>query len=144
MIRKNMARNNTDTSSLSRVNNIVEGTSLQGEIVSPGNFRIDGEVTGNIRIEGRLIIGAKGQVKGTVVCKDADIEGIMYGEIEVKGLLSLKATSTIQGKAVFQRLSVEEGSKLNCSCNLGQTQEKKSMNIQEPELRKTDMSAVAG
>lgn len=139
-----MARNNTEPSLNSKVNNIVEGTSLTGEIVSPGNFRIDGDVTGNVRIEGRLIIGAKGKVKGTVTCKDADIEGFFDGEMEVKGLLSLKNTSVIQGKAIFQRLSVEEGAKLSCTCNLGQSQEKKSMNIQEPQLRKTDMTAVTG
>jgi cytoskeletal protein CcmA (bactofilin family) len=144
MIGKRMARNNSETPLNSKVNNIVEGTSLNGEIVSPGNFRIDGEVTGNIRIEGRLIIGAKGKVKGIVVCKDADIEGHFNGEIEVKGLLSLKATSVIEGKALFQRMSVEEGSRLSCSCNLGQSQDKRNMNIQEPQIRKPDMTAVTG
>jgi cytoskeletal protein CcmA (bactofilin family) len=113
-----MARNNAEVNLNSRVNNIVEGTSLQGKIHSPGNFRIDGEVDGEIHIEGRLIIGAKGKVKGTVICKDADIEGLFDGRIEVNGLLSLKATSSISGEALFQRLMVEEGAKLTCTCNL--------------------------
>jgi len=102
----------------SKVNTIVEGTRLKGEIDSPGNFRIDGEVEGNMKIGGKLIIGAKGLVKGRVICKDAEIEGRYEGELTVNGLLSLKSSSSIDGDAVFQRLMVEEGAKLTCSCNL--------------------------
>lgn len=102
------------------VNSIVEGTKLKGEINSSGNFRIDGEVDGDMKIEGKLIIGAKGLVKGKVTCKDAEIEGRFDGELSVNGLLSLKATSEITGDAVFTRLMVAEGAKLTCTCNLKQ------------------------
>ena len=112
-----MTRNN-DTSAGLRVNSIIEGTKLKGELSSPGNFRVDGEVDGNIRIEGKLIIGAKGLVKGTVMCKDAEIEGSFEGRLTVSGLLSLKSTSVIKGDAEFDRLMVAEGAKLYCTCNL--------------------------
>jgi cytoskeletal protein CcmA (bactofilin family) len=103
-----------------KVNSIVEGTKLKGEINSPGNFRIDGEVDGNMKIEGKLIIGAKGVVKGQVTCKDAEIEGRFDGQLSVNGLLSLKSTSEITGDAIFTRLMVAEGAKLTCTCNLKQ------------------------
>lgn len=101
-----------------KVNSIVEGTRLKGEINSPGNFRIDGQVDGNMKIEGKLIIGAKGKVTGMVDCKDAEIEGHFDGQLSVNGLLSLKSTSSITGDATFQRLMVAEGAKLTCTCNL--------------------------
>lgn len=119
-----MARN-SDTSTNVRVNSIVEGTSLRGDVKAPGNFRIDGSVTGTITIEGRLIIGAKGRVEGQVVCKDAEVEGVFSGELQVNGLLALKSSSKIEGEAVFQRLSVEEGAELKCTCNLKNAGEKK-------------------
>ena len=112
-----MARNNEAPTNV-RVNSIVEGTFIKGEIKAPGNFRIDGTVTGNIAIEGRLIIGSKGKVEGDVICKDADIEGAFNGNLRVNGLLSLKASSQIEGDAVFQRLMVEEGATLKCTCNI--------------------------
>lgn len=115
-----MARTNENGQTL-RVNSIVEGTKLHGEIISPGNFRIDGEVEGNMKIEGRLIIGTKGKVKGTVICKDAEIEGFFTGDLRVNGLLTMKASSSIAGDAVFQRLMVEEGAKLSCTCNIKQS-----------------------
>ncbi|NND94884.1 MAG: polymer-forming cytoskeletal protein [Flavobacteriales bacterium] len=110
-----------------RVNSIVEGTKLRGEIISPGNFRIDGEVDGNMKIEGKLIIGSKGLVKGKVVCKDAEIEGKFDGELSVNGLLSLKSTSQISGDAIFERLMVAEGAKLTCTCNLKQNTGEQTM-----------------
>ena len=112
-----MAKTNDYSQNL-RVNSIVEGTKINGEVNSPGNFRIDGEVEGNMKIEGKLIIGAKGLVKGNVTCKDAEIEGRFEGELSVNGLLSLKSTSSISGDAIFQRLMVAEGAKLTCTCNL--------------------------
>jgi len=112
-----MARTNETLTNV-KVNSIVEGTTLNGEIKAPGNFRIDGTVTGNMAIEGRLIIGAKGSVQGEVVCKDAEIEGFFKGNLRVNGLLALKSSSNIQGDAVFQRLMVEEGATLKCTCNL--------------------------
>lgn len=115
-----MPRNNENTQQV-RVNSIVEGTRIQGELNSPGNFRIDGTVEGTLRIEGRLIIGAKGKVIGEVVCKDADVEGMFQGKIEVNGMLSLKSRSAIEGEATFQRLTVEEGAKLKCTCNLSES-----------------------
>jgi cytoskeletal protein CcmA (bactofilin family) len=131
MRNKEMARNNDQTQNL-RVNSIVEGTKLKGEINAPGNFRIDGEVEGNMVIEGKLIIGAKGLVKGHVTCKDAEIEGRFEGELVVNGLLSLKATSVISGDASFDRLMVAEGAKLTCTCNLKQALSSKSTSPKMP------------
>lgn len=116
-----MARTN-EVVPTGKVNAIVEGTKIEGTISSDGNFRIDGKVMGNINIKGRLIIGAKGSVEGQVVCNDAEIEGTFDGHIQINNLLSLKSSSKIKGDAVFQRLKVEEGAQLSCTCNIKKTQ----------------------
>lgn len=125
-----MAKTNDNMQNL-RVNSIVEGTKLKGEINSPGNFRIDGVIDGDMKIDGKLIIGAKGLVKGSVTCKDAEIEGRFEGQLSVNGLLSLKSTSSISGDAIFQRLMVAEGAKLTCTCNLKQPNSGKSASGQD-------------
>jgi cytoskeletal protein CcmA (bactofilin family) len=135
-----MARN-TESNQQQRVNSIVEGTRIVGEISSPGNFRIDGTVEGTLRIEGRLIIGAKGQVLGKVICKDADIEGQFKGELKVNGLLNLKAQASIEGEASFQRLTVEDGAKLKCTCNL--SAEKTQKESTAPKIESTRMNPEA-
>jgi len=135
-----MARNN-EVVSTGKVNAIVEGTVIEGSIQSDGNFRIDGKITGNINIKGRLIIGAKGTVDGTVVCNDADIEGTFHGDIKINNLLSLKSSSKITGDAVFQRLKVEEGAQLACTCNIKSG--KASMNGQGNAKEVLQEAAVA-
>jgi cytoskeletal protein CcmA (bactofilin family) len=137
-----MPRNSENTQQV-RVNSIVEGTRIQGELNSPGNFRIDGTVEGTLRIEGRLIIGAKGKVIGEVVCKDADIEGVFHGKIEVNGMLSLKSRSTIEGDAMFQRLTVEDGAKLKCTCNLSETSSASKKSEKESSIIESSPSLSA-
>ena len=117
-----------------KVNAIVEGTQIEGTISSDGNFRIDGKVKGNINIKGRLIIGAKGSVEGQVVCNDAEIEGSFDGLIQINNLLSLKSSAKIKGDAVFQRLKVEEGAQLSCTCNIKKHNTTSNL-VSEPKMK---------
>ena len=53
---------------MDNINRIVEGTVIEGVIRSESNLRIDGEFTGELITKGRLVVGPKGMVKGTVHC----------------------------------------------------------------------------
>jgi len=125
---KNNVKRSDSPMSSNGVNSIVFGSEINGEIKSPGNFRVDGKVNGNVFIEGRLIIGDKGHIEGDVKCKSAEIEGMFKGNLQVDEILSLKSTAQIYGDARFSKLKVEEGAQLSCSCNLnkGNHQGKKS------------------
>lgn len=102
-----------------RLNRIVEGTSITGEVISESNIRIDGEVRGNIQTKGRVVIGPKGRVDGEVVCSNADIEGELIGTINVKELLSLKSTSKLQGDIITAKLMIEPGAIFAGTCSMG-------------------------
>ncbi len=115
---KNNVKGSTSPATTTGVNSIVYGTEIIGEIKAPGNFRVDGKVNGNMVIEGRLIIGAKGVIEGDVKCKSAEIEGLFKGNIIVDEILSLRSNAQIYGDAIFNKLKVEEGAQLSCSCNL--------------------------
>ena len=59
------ARNrNSNVSMEQGINRIVEGTVVEGAIRSEGSIRIDGRFVGDIRTEGRLVIGSTGSVEG--------------------------------------------------------------------------------
>lgn len=111
-----MAKQGENISS-AKVNTIVDGTRIEGVIQSEGNFRIDGFLKGEITIKGKLIIGPSGQVEGKVSCQNAELEGSFKGVIEVKELLYLKSSAQIFGDSLFNKLRVEEGAKLECTCN---------------------------
>ncbi|MBL4939428.1 MAG: polymer-forming cytoskeletal protein [Lutibacter sp.] len=97
-------------------NIIGKNTSIIGDVISEGDFRIDGKVEGTIKTAGRVVIGKSGSVSGKVECNNADIEGKFSGELVVSNLLTLKATATISGDVVISKLSVEPGAEFNAKC----------------------------
>jgi cytoskeletal protein CcmA (bactofilin family) len=97
-------------------NIIGKNTSIVGDVISEGDFRIEGKVEGTIKTAGRVVIGESGSVSGKVECNNADIEGKFSGELFVNNLLTLKATATISGDVVISKLSVESGAEFNATC----------------------------
>lgn len=102
-----------------KINSIMEGTSLEGEVRSDSNIRIDGKVKGTIHVRGRLIVGATGLVEGDVHCQSSDIEGTVNGKIACQDLLSLKATAKLTGDIFTKKLSIEPGAVFTGNCNMG-------------------------
>jgi cytoskeletal protein CcmA (bactofilin family) len=104
------------TDLLGKTNRIVEGTTIQGDIISPADFRLDGELIGNFTSNGKLVIGPAGIVKGDIICNMADIEGRFEGKIQVEDTLNIKETAHIIGAVIIGKLSVEPGATFNASC----------------------------
>lgn len=99
-------------------NRISQGTKIIGDITSQGGFRIDGEIEGNINTPNKVVIGKTGIVKGSLICKDADIEGQVEGTMQVSNLLSIKSTARIEGEVTVGKLAVEPGASFNASCDM--------------------------
>ncbi|MBN1115607.1 MAG: polymer-forming cytoskeletal protein [Bacteroidales bacterium] len=100
------------------VNMIVAGTVIKGNIESSNDIRFDGNLVGNLKTSGKLIIGPTGQVKGEVYCKNSDIEGKIEGRVVAQELLTLKSTSLVEGDLMAKRLAIEPGAKFTGNCNM--------------------------
>ncbi len=115
---KRMAKNNDIVQDLA-INRIVEGTSIEGEIKCESNIRIDGSFKGNLSTKGRLVIGPNGTIEGTVICQNAEIEGLIKGRVNVQQLLSLKGTARVEGDIFTDKLAIEPGATFTGGCNMG-------------------------
>ena len=104
------------TELLGKTNRIVEGTVIKGDIISKADFRLDGELIGNFKTTGKLVIGPAGNVTGDIVCNNLDIEGKFSGNIQVAELLNVKATASIKGEVTVGKLSVEPGADFSATC----------------------------
>ncbi len=102
-----------------KINSIMEGTSIEGEVRSDSNIRIDGRVKGIINVRGRLIVGTSGVVEGDVTCQSSDIEGTVMGKINCQDLLSLKATAKLTGDINTKKLAIEPGAVFTGNCSMG-------------------------
>lgn len=115
----NVMSKTAEINSPDRLNRIVEGTSIEGDIRSDSNIRIDGRLKGTIQTKGRLVIGTTGVIEGEITCENADIEGVFMGKINVNQLLSLKATAKLTGDIITSKLAIEPGAMFSGACSMG-------------------------
>lgn len=108
----------TNENKVSERNIVGKNTQITGEIISEGDFRIDGTLEGTIKTNGRVIIGESGFIKGKVECTNADIEGKFSGELVVSNTLTVKTSANINGDVVIGKLSVEPGASFNATCSM--------------------------
>ena len=99
-------------------NVVAKNTSIIGDIISEGDFRIDGLLEGSIKTKGRVIIGSEGSIKGKAESSHADIEGKFSGELIVQEVLTIKSSAHISGEVTVGRLSIEPGATFNASCSM--------------------------
>lgn len=99
-------------------NKIGSGTQINGDIISEGDFRIDGILEGSIKTSGKIVVGASGKIIGKMECINAEVEGNLEGTIMVKELLSLKSTSTINGEVIIGKLAIEPGATFDATCRM--------------------------
>lgn len=118
------------TDLLGKTNRIVEGTTIHGDIISPADFRLDGELIGNFTSSGKLVIGPAGSVKGDIICNTADIEGKFEGKMKVENILNIKESAHIIGEVEIGKLSVEPGAIFSASCIMS-FNTKKTKNVDE-------------
>lgn len=99
-----------------KLNVIVEGSKVIGDMITESNLRIDGIVEGNVSAASKVVIGQSGKIKGNLSCGSADIEGNIEGTLKVDGLLSLRGTAVINGEITTAKLQVEEGAAFSGNC----------------------------
>lgn len=113
----NMARNNEVDASA--INTIRTGTEITGDIVCKGDIRIDGKLFGNLKSEGKVVVGENGLIQGNVECNNATISGDMKVNITVHELLTLKSTANLVGEISTNKLQIEPGANFSGSCKMG-------------------------
>jgi len=111
-------KGNIQTDSPDRLNVIVEGSKVIGDIITESNLRIDGEVAGNVSTASKVVVGKNGFIKGNLTCGDADIEGRIEGVLNVEGLLTLRSSALVNGEITTLKLQVEEGANFSGNCKM--------------------------
>ena len=103
----NRNRETQDTAELSNASTqIMKGTTIEGNIDTFGNLRIEGKVVGNIKSKTKVALGESSYIEGNIAAQNAEIAGEVKGTIDVSDILSLKATANIMwgGTKLDERL----------------------------------------
>jgi cytoskeletal protein CcmA (bactofilin family) len=103
-------------------NALTARSKIVGNITADSDFRIDGTIEGEFNCSGKVVIGESGCIKGSIVCQNAEILGMMDGKITCKQQLSLRASGKIIGDVQTKTLIVEPGAIFNGTCAMGSTE----------------------
>lgn len=112
------------------VTRICANTKIIGNIVTQHDIRIDGYLEGQIKTDGKLVIGESGKCTGQAECKNVDISGAFDGVLKVTELASLKDKCVFTGELHSDQLSIEPSVRISgqlISPELSKKDDKKPM-----------------
>ncbi|MBO4608869.1 MAG: polymer-forming cytoskeletal protein [Lachnospiraceae bacterium] len=85
-----------------------KGSVVNGDFAAPGSARIDGKITGNVNVEGTLVIGTSGVIKGNVKCSGIIVGGDIEGNVIAPERAELASTSRIIGDIHTGNIIIDE------------------------------------
>jgi len=104
----------------SNSSNIIRtGTSIEGNVETFGNIRVEGKLIGNLKTKSKAVFGQSSRIEGNVLAQNAEIEGHVSGTVEIAEVLVLKATAVVDGDIITNKFIVESGAAFNGSCKMG-------------------------
>jgi cytoskeletal protein CcmA (bactofilin family) len=114
-----MKRDRNTNESPDKLNRLVEGTKIIGDLTTDSNIRVDGEVVGNINCAGKVVIGETALIKGNLSCNEADVEGTIEGDLIIEALLVLREKSKISGNIATSKIEIHQGAIFLGNCEMG-------------------------
>ena len=92
------------------INSIVgPGTFFRGHVELNGLLRIDGDFSGSVRTDGRVIVGKSGRADCAIEAGTVVIGGLFRGEVLAYEKVVLLSSCVVLGTVAAPRLIVEEG-----------------------------------
>lgn len=103
----------------SYVNSLVgKGTRFDGELNLTGLLRIDGDFTGRINTDGKVLIGRSGRVKCSICAGSVIIGGVVKGNIFSSGKVVVLSTGMVLGNIKAPSIIIEQGVIINGKCHV--------------------------
>jgi cytoskeletal protein CcmA (bactofilin family) len=103
------ARKGADMADNGEATIVGAGARLEGNVVSAGSLRIDGQVKGQINADGDVSLSPQSQVEADIRAENVSVAGRFKGNIVVKGKAQLARGGRIDGNITSKTLVVEEG-----------------------------------
>lgn len=101
------------------INSIVgPGTFVRGHVELSGLLRIDGDFSGSIRTEGKVIVGKAGRADCSVEAGTVVIGGLFRGEILAFEKVVLLSSCVVLGSISSPRTVIEDGVLMSGSCRV--------------------------
>jgi cytoskeletal protein CcmA (bactofilin family) len=88
---------------------IGESLRIQGTLISNEEIVVNGELSGQLQMNHRLTIGAKGKVEAGVQAKEVIIAGTVKGNVDAAERITLRAGANLVGDVKTAGIVIEDG-----------------------------------
>jgi len=90
---------------------LAQDLKIVGEITSNGTIEVLGEIEGNLAARG-LVVGAEGQVSGSVVADTVEVKGRLNGKVSSDSF-TLRANAMVAADITYTTLVIESGAQVD-------------------------------
>lgn len=117
---------------------VGKNANFTGNLESAGLVRIEGNVAGDIKIEGNLVIGKDSLVEGNIKAANVEIYGSVNGDINVDNSLTIYDGATLTGDVDIRNLVIKENANFKGTCKTKTYKDKneKVLNAETEETKK--------
>ncbi len=92
---------------------------INGELQGDEDIRIEGEVTGTIRLTNNtLTVGSEGKIFADVYAKSVSVAGVMEGDLYGSERVSIGNQAQVRGNIKAPRVSLEDGARFKGSIEM--------------------------
>jgi len=88
---------------------VGQGAKLEGNVVSAGSLRIDGQIKGQVNADGDVMLSPQSAVEADIRAQNVSVAGRFKGSIVVKGRAEITRGGRVDGNITSKTLVVEEG-----------------------------------
>lgn len=92
---------------------IGPGVSLEGSVASEGDIVIDGQLKGEVKAAGHVIVGVNAEIQAPVEAASLKVAGHLKGNVVAAGEVTITATGNLAGDVVASGLAIEPGGVFN-------------------------------
>jgi len=92
------------------INTIIgPGVYVYGNVECPGFTRVDGNILGDLKAKGQVVIGEKARMKSNVSGTFVTIGGVVCGNVLASEGIVILATGLVRGDIITTRIQADEG-----------------------------------
>jgi adhesin HecA-like repeat protein len=123
---------------------VGQGARLEGNLVSAGSLRIDGNVKGKVQAEGDVSLSPQAQVEADIQATNVIVAGRFKGNIHAKQTTELARGGRVDGNITAKSLIVSEGAVFNGQSIMDQQQAAQPSPPASAPARPQGAAATAG
>jgi len=98
---------------------IAADVAISGRIAFPGNARIDGRLSGEVRADALLVVGPTAMLRANVRAQQLIVFGTIEGNVQQSESVELKPGCRLIGSLEASRVVVHEGAVFEGRCAIG-------------------------